>query len=68
MGRFNNRTEMKESYTGIGICHCYQCRLDKKHCSTSGRKFAKRAINKFRRRQLKQDVIIKHNHFGKYWA
>ena len=28
---------MKESHTGIGICHCYQCRMKKKSCSTSGR-------------------------------
>ena len=40
---------MKESHTGIGICHCHQCRLDKKHCNPSGRKHAKRSINKFRR-------------------
>lgn len=58
---------MKESYTGIGICHCYQCRMDKKHCS-SKKKFEKRAINKFRRKQLKLDEIIKCNRFGKYWA
>lgn len=38
---------MKESHTGIGICHCRQCRLDKKHCNPSGRKHAKRSINKF---------------------
>lgn len=59
---------MKESHTGIGICHCRQCRLDKKHCSTSFKKYAKRAINKFRRRQLKLDVVTKHNRFGGYWA
>lgn len=39
---------MKESHTGIGICRCYQCRMRKKNCSTSGRKSLKRAINKFR--------------------
>ena len=44
---------MKESHTGIGICRCYQCRMRKKSCSTSGRKSLKRAINKFRRKQLK---------------
>lgn len=59
---------MKESHTGIGICHCRQCRLDKKHCSPSGRKHAKRAINKFRRRQLKSEVVTRHNRFGGYWA
>ena len=59
---------MKESYTGIGICHCHQCRLDKKHCGTSKRRFLKRAINKFRRRQLKLDIVIKCNRFGGYWA
>lgn len=59
---------MKESHTGIGICHCRQCRMDKKHCSSSRRKHAKRAINKFRRKQLKLDEIIKCNRFGKYWA
>lgn len=32
------------------------------------RKFEKRAINKFRRKQLKLDEIIKCNRFGKYWA
>ena len=37
---------MKESHTGIGICRCYQCRMRKKNCSTSGRKSLKRAINK----------------------
>lgn len=51
---------MKESYTGIG--------MDKKHCSSKKRKFEKRAINKFRRKQLKLDEIIKCNRFGKYWA
>lgn len=59
---------MKESHTGIGICHCYQCRMKKKNCSTSGRKFLKRAINKFRRKQLKSEEVIKHNRFGGYWA
>lgn len=59
---------MKESHIGIGICHCKQCRLDKKKCSTSKRKSEKRAINKFRRRQLKLDEILKSNHFGGYWA
>ena len=51
---------MKESHTGIGICHCRQCRLDKKHCNPSGRKHAKRSINKFRRRQLKSEVVTGH--------
>ncbi|WP_349828739.1 hypothetical protein [Bacteroides fragilis] len=59
---------MKESHTGIGICHCHQCRLDKKHCNPSGRKHAKRAINKFRRRQLKSEVVTGHNRFVGYWA
>lgn len=59
---------MKESHVGIGICHCYQCRMKKKNCSTSGRRFLKRAINKFRRKQLKSNVVIKHNRFGGYWA
>ena len=59
---------MKESHTGIGICHCRHCRLAKKSYSTSGRKFAKRAINKFRRRQLKLGEVLKHNRFGNYWA
>lgn len=59
---------MKEPNTGIGICKCKQCRLKKKHCSTSGKRFLKRAINKFRRRQLKQNEILKHNRFGGYWA
>lgn len=49
---------MKESHTGIGICHCYQCRMKKKNCSTSGRKYLKRAINKFRRKQLKLNEVI----------
>ena len=48
---------MKESHTGIGICRCYQCRMKKKNCSTSGRKSLKRAINKFRRKQLKLDKV-----------
>ena len=38
------------------------------HCSSKKRKFEKRAINKFRRKQLKLDEIIKCNRFGKYWA
>ena len=59
---------MKESHTGIGICRCYQCWMKKKNCSTSGRKSLKRAINKFRRKQLKLDKVIKHNRFGGYWA
>ena len=59
---------MKEPHTGIGICHCRQCRMDKKHCSSSRRQSNKRAINKFRRKQLKLDEIIKCNRFGKYWA
>lgn len=59
---------MKEQHTGIGICHCYQCRMKKKTCSTSGRKSLKRAINKFRRKQLKLDYIIKRNRYGGYWA
>lgn len=59
---------MKESHTGIGICHCRQCRMDKKHCSSKKRKFEKLVINKFRRKQLKLDEIIKCNRFGKYWA
>lgn len=59
---------MKESHTGIGICHCRQCLMDKKHCSSKKRKFEKQAINKFRRKQLKLDEIIKCNRFGKYWA
>ena len=59
---------MKESHTGIGICRCYQCRMKKKNCSTSGRKSLKRAINKFRRKQLKLDKVTRHNHFGGYWA
>ena len=46
---------MKEPHTGIGICHCRQCRMDKKHCSSKKRKFEKRAINKFRRKQLKSN-------------
>ncbi|MCS2680512.1 hypothetical protein NXV81_10110 [Bacteroides ovatus] len=58
---------MKESHTGIGICRCYQCRMKKKNCSTSGRKSLKRAINKFRRKQLKLDKVTRHNHFGGYW-
>lgn len=58
---------MKEPHTGIGICHCRQCRLMKKYCSTSGKKYARRAINKFRRRQLKLTEVIKHNRFGGYW-
>ena len=57
---------MKESHTGIGICRCYQCRMKKKNCSTSGRKSLKRAINKFRRKQLKLDKVTRHNHFGGY--
>lgn len=64
----HNYTEMKESHTGIGICHCRQCRMDKKHCSSKKRKFEKLVINKFRRKQLKLDEIIKCNRFGKYWA
>ena len=52
---------MKESHTGIGICRCYQCRMRKKNCSTSGRKSLKRAINKFRRKQLKLDKVTRHN-------
>ena len=56
------------SHTGIGICRCYQCRMKKKNCSTSGRKSLKRAINKFRRKQLKLDKVTRHNHFGGYWA
>ena len=28
----------------------------------------KRAINKFRRKQLKLDKVTRHNHFGGYWA
>lgn len=59
---------MKEPLTGIGICHCYQCQMKKKTCSTSGRKSLKRAINKFRRKQLKLENVIKHNHFGGFWA
>jgi hypothetical protein len=38
--------------------------MDKKHCSSKKRKFEKRAINKFRRKQLKLDEIIKCNRFG----
>ncbi|WP_368129056.1 hypothetical protein, partial [Bacteroides xylanisolvens] len=41
---------------------------EKKNCSTSGRKSLKRAINKFRRKQLKLDKVTRHNHFGGYWA
>lgn len=59
---------MKEQHTGIGICHCRQCRLKKKYCSTSGRRFIKRMINKFRRRQLKNEDVAKHNRVGGYWA
>lgn len=64
----NEKLKMKEPHTGIGICHCYQCRMKKKTCSTSGRKSLKRSINKFRRKQLKLDEVIKHNRFGGYWA
>jgi hypothetical protein len=39
--------------------------MDKKHCSSKKRKFEKRAINKFRRKQLKLDEIIKCNRFEK---
>lgn len=59
---------MKESHTGIGICHCQQCRLDKKNRRGAGKRIKKRAINKFRRRQLKLEEVIKHNRFGGYWA
>lgn len=59
---------MKEQHTGIGICHCRQCRLDKKHCGTSEKRAAKRAINKFRRQQLKREEVVTHNRFGGYWA
>lgn len=59
---------MKEPHTGIGICYCHQCRLQKKYCSASGKRYIKRAINKFRRRQLKQGEVIKNNRFGEYWA
>lgn len=59
---------MKEPHIGIGICHCYQCRMNKKTCNTSGRKSLKRSINKFRRKQLKLNEVIKHNRFGGYWV
>lgn len=57
---------MKEQRTGIGICHCRQCRLTKRHQRSKW--IDKRAINKFRRRQLKSEDVIKHNRFGAYWA
>lgn len=57
---------MKEQHTGIGICHCRQCRLTKRH--RRGKRVDKRAINKFRCRQLKSEDVIKHNRFGGYWA
>lgn len=50
---------MKEQYTGIGICHCRQCRLKKRYCSTSARRYIKRVINKFRRQQLKNENDVK---------
>lgn len=59
---------MKEAETGIGVCHCYQCRMKKKTCKTSGRKRLKRVVNKFRRRQLKLAEVMKHNRSGRYWA
>lgn len=59
---------MKESHTGIGICHCQECRFDKKHRRGNGKRIKKRAINKFRRRQLKLEEVIKRNRFGGYWA
>lgn len=59
---------MKESYTGIGICHCNQCRFCKKYSRGKGKRAKKRAINKFRRQQLKLEEITKCNHFCGYWA
>lgn len=59
---------MKESHTGIGICHCYECQMKKKKCSTPVRRAFKRAINKFRRKQLKLEEVPQCNHFGSYWV
>lgn len=57
---------MKEQHTGIGICHCRQCRLTKRH--RRGKRKDKRRLNKFRRCQLKQEEVLTHNRFGGYWA
>lgn len=59
---------MKEEQTGIGVCHCRSCRLDRRHKSTAYKRYIKRQLNKFRRRQLKLDEVLKQNRIGKYWA
>lgn len=59
---------MKEEQSGIGVCNCRACRLDRRHKLTSHKKFIKRQLNKFRRRQLKLEEVLKQNRFGKYWA
>lgn len=59
---------MKEEQTGIGVCHCRACRLDRRHKSTAYKRYIKRQLNKFRRRQLKLDEVLKQNRIGKYWA
>ena len=59
---------MKESHTGIGICRCYQCRMKKRTAAHRDVNRLKRAINKFRRKQLKLDKVTRHNHFGGYWV
>nr|DAY55027.1 MAG TPA: Protein of unknown function (DUF4051) [Caudoviricetes sp.] len=59
---------MKEEHTGIGVCNCRACRLDRRKKSTAYKKYIKRQLNKFRRRQLKQDEVLKQNRIGKYWA
>ena len=59
---------MKEQYTGIGICNCQACRLERRSRGTLYKKHLKRRINKFRRQQLKKEEVLKHNRFGGYWA
>lgn len=59
---------MKEEHAGIGVCNCRACRLDRRAKSTTYKKYIKRQLNKFRRRQLKQNEVIKTNRIGKYWA